>query len=781
MLLAGIDPLFVQAAHELTESGRVNLTRGIARAARNLVPNPWVRAADWIEQNLVIPNGSRPGPVVLDPIQKAICDAIQDDGVTHVLWLKPPRSGSTTLTACLVIWKAAYEGHDTIVYERGDKDAQDFHDKKLRPILEASTAIAHFLRPDSRSGIQDSWTDIYGTNGAAMQQRGVQSDSNFKAIRGALVDMQEVGDKAYGSGKEDSEGTKLGQAETRGAEYPFPKFNLGGTPTTVHCLIVTEYEKSDKRLLMMQFPCCTGAPQPFLPRVSEAGSKTEVKGAGLKFRCDAEDEVVEVGYECAHCGTWLREDQRNAIMSGGRFVASERKPKRKTYAGFYTWAIHSKDPFFEWANIVGKYRAQLADPRQAQEWQNLYLAQAFIPVVEGKRDPDGLAALCEDFGGVLPDGVLYVFVGIDTQRGSERRGQLPRHELVWVGVGANQEKWVLKRQVIERVPVMHVDDDGVVTEDWDRVDPFSPEAARLIWDALDAPCVRADGSTVLPSRVGVDTGYEGTKAMAFCAHKESRARKIVPFKGRNETWGHFGKRAPTIVEASAKRGRANLQLLGTYGLKDHIEVCLNAAPGDAFSFHYSLDLQDTDFFDQFTAEVLEENPRNPDLTRWAKERGEASNEAYDCVILALGAMHYHCAKNAKARLALGLDADTPAVRVRVALNGPRPDAHPRPDDGADAGAEDGGVARGDEATEKAKALVRAAMRGAPGLDRASVKAVAATVRQSRRAPTEQPSGPATAAEMLRRLQAADAPGTGRQDRREARPAGVRRHRAAVSF
>ncbi|KQU17529.1 hypothetical protein ASG63_08440 [Methylobacterium sp. Leaf94] len=173
MLLAGIDPLFIAAAHDLTEPGRANLRRGIRRGARNLVPNPRIPTADWIEDNLVIPNGSRPGPVTLDPVQRAICDAYDDDGVSHIIWRKPPRSGSTTLTACLTIKKSAYEGQDSIVYERSDKDAQDFYDKKLRPILEASTKVSHFIRPDTRSGIQDSWSDIYGTNGAAIQCRGV--------------------------------------------------------------------------------------------------------------------------------------------------------------------------------------------------------------------------------------------------------------------------------------------------------------------------------------------------------------------------------------------------------------------------------------------------------------------------------------------------------------------------------------------------------------------------------------------------------------------------------
>ena len=764
---ATIDPLFLAAAHDLTAPGRANLRRGVVRASRNLVPNPRVRTAAWIQDNIIIPNGSRPGPVVLEPVQEAICDAHDEEGVTHILWLKPPRSGSTTLTACLVIKKSAYDGQDSIVYERSDKDAQDFHDKKLRPFLEASTAIAHFLRPDSRSGIQDSWTDIYGTNGAAIQCRGVQSDSNFKAIRGELVDLQEVGDKAYGSGAgAEGEGSKLGQAETRGAEYPFPKFNLGGTPTTPRCLIVVEYEKSDKRLLMMTFPCCRGAPQPFHPRVSQAGTREEVKGAGLKFRCDAAGDVTEYGYECAHCGTWLREEQRNAVMAAGRFVASEPRPKRKGYAGFYTWGIHSKDPFFAWENIVAKYVAQRADPGQAQEFQNLYLAQPFVPVIEGKRDADNLESLCEDYGGVLPAGVLWIFAGMDTQRGSERHGQLPRHEIVWIGVGANGEKWILRRLVIERAPVEHVDDDGVVTQDWDRIDPFSPTAARLIWDALDAEFTKADGTRLRAARVGVDTGYETNLAMSFCAHEESRSRKVVPFKGRKETWGHFGKRAPAVTAGGVAVRRAQLQLLGTYGLKDHVELCLGLEPGAPSSFHYPIELQGTDFFEQLTAEHLESHDRDPDLTRWRKAKVDASNEVLDCVVLGLGAMHVQLARSSRTRKELGLDAQ--AGLARVALHGPRPKPEARPDD------EGGEVAEQDPGTERAKAMVRAALKGVV-TDKAAVREARDTVRTARLA--EKSASANSPADMLRRLRA-EGVGRGRADGRDGAPK-RRTYRAAV--
>ena len=49
MLHGTLDPLFLAAAYDLTEGGWGNLRRAIVRGARNLVPNPRVRTAAWLQ------------------------------------------------------------------------------------------------------------------------------------------------------------------------------------------------------------------------------------------------------------------------------------------------------------------------------------------------------------------------------------------------------------------------------------------------------------------------------------------------------------------------------------------------------------------------------------------------------------------------------------------------------------------------------------------------------------------------------------------------------------
>lgn len=674
----------------LTRLGRRRFKRGVARLASFLRANPFMRGVDWVHDVGFIPNGSRPGPAVLDVTQRAIFDAMQRFGVKTVVWLKPPRSGSSTLTAWMMLFKALYDGNDVIFYERSDQEGQRFQNKKLLPYWEASDKIVHFLRGDTKTGVQDSWSDMYPTNGASIQIRGAHADGNFKAIRGEWVFIDEAGDKVYSASTVDSEGNKIGQARSRYAEYPDGKLYLGGTPTTPNCAVVVEHEACDDKLhLVMPFPCCPDKPaQPFLPRVSQKGVKSEIPGPGLKFRCDDANEVVEIGYECAHCQTWLVEKLRNETMEAGEYV-SKKPPKGPVASvGIETWVIHSKDPSYAWSEIIKMYRAQLLNPTMQQVWQNLWLAQPYEPASIGRKDPHELAQRAEDYGAECPFEVIRTFAGIDFQRGSETKGKLPRVEIYTVGIGANEEKWVLGRKVIDRVPTQYVDEDGVVEEGWERIDPTGPEAMALIWAHLDEGYTRPDGTKIYATRVGVDTGYESTKVMALCSHPESRRRRLTPFKSRSERPSHFGKRAQVLATAPSRRGdRSGLKVtpIGSMALKDYIFQCLDIDPGQPFSWHFPLTLagDGDDFFEQLTAEELIEDVKNAELTSWAipRSRAGASNEALDCIVYALAAMHYEKAVNMRVKKDLALDPEAarkkprakPGSKPGVALNQLRAD------------------------------------------------------------------------------------------------------------
>ncbi len=297
---------------------------------------------------------------------------------------------------------------------------------------------------------------------------------------------------------------------------------------------------------------------------------------------------------------------------------------------------------------------------------------------------------CEDYGSPCPQQALQGYWGIDKQTGSERFGTLPRHEAVLVGIGRNEEKWVLARRIIDQVVFEHVDDDGVVTEDWERIVPFGPDAARQIWDMVDEPWVRPDGSVLPIRRVGVDVSDEQERGMAMCAHPESRRRRLLPMKGPSETWGYVSKRAQAITGSTVANAGVQLNLVGTQRIKDYLDLCIGMEPGQPFSIHFPKAVAGTDFFRQLTAEKLVFDEKRPGLSKWMKEHDHEPNEVLDCVVMAVAAMRYQWKKSATTRKAPSLDegiarprrmvarvsskedAKAPTVEAPVTLNASRP-------------------------------------------------------------------------------------------------------------
>jgi phage terminase large subunit GpA-like protein len=69
------------------------------RALASLVPPPRLRLSEWIEGEIVLPEGvsALPGRVRLWPYQIGIADAISDPEFERVTVVKPTRVGYTTL------------------------------------------------------------------------------------------------------------------------------------------------------------------------------------------------------------------------------------------------------------------------------------------------------------------------------------------------------------------------------------------------------------------------------------------------------------------------------------------------------------------------------------------------------------------------------------------------------------------------------------------------------------------------------------------------------------
>ena len=337
----------------LTEPGQDLFLGSLGFASDNLIPNPPMDIVDWCREYVVLPTSvsERSGPLVFSPIQSAIIRLTQEHGLHQVTFQKPPRWGSSLKAAAIILYNAFHEGRSIIYYERSESASQDLHDKVLLPIIENSPRLRQLMRPKTKAGVQDSWSDIILTNGAAIQLRSASNNGHFRAIKGNPILADEVSSKEWRDRSKNSEGSKLTLLRARLQQFAAPMLYAGSTPTKLgECVISQEYARSDMRIYVMPCPRCRDEIV-FEPNVQSVTDREQRRGPGLRYCRDENGKVADAWYECA-CGGLIEESEKLAMIRAGRFKITNPLGE-DGHAGVYAWAIHSTDPQSAW-KLIGK-------------------------------------------------------------------------------------------------------------------------------------------------------------------------------------------------------------------------------------------------------------------------------------------------------------------------------------------------------------------------------------------------------------------------------------------
>lgn len=126
------------------------IERVAANALRALIPPPRLRLSDWIEENVLLPQGvsAQPGPVRLWPFQREIVDAIGDPTIERVTLVKPVRVGFTTLLTSALAAYVANDPAPILCVLPAEADCRDYMVSDVEPIFAASPAVAEALAYD---------------------------------------------------------------------------------------------------------------------------------------------------------------------------------------------------------------------------------------------------------------------------------------------------------------------------------------------------------------------------------------------------------------------------------------------------------------------------------------------------------------------------------------------------------------------------------------------------------------------------------------------------------
>lgn len=607
---------------DIYETSRGALDAALADVRREaLAPSPQMRVSEWVEANfrLSAESSAEPGPLKLYGFQKGPLDAMGDPSLWGVAVMKSARVGYTMSLKASAAYYLDHDPTSVLIVMPTEDDARDFVKTEIEPAFRDTPALAAI----AGGGVaMDEWHTKFTRRGSVLRVRGAYSPDAFRRITSRI----NIGDEIDGGGWDNlaakSQGDKVRLLRKRGETYWNSKLVLGSTPTVAGLSRIEQwFLRGDQRRYYVPCPHC-GTMQTLV-----WGGRGEPHG--VKW---PKDRPQDAYYVCINADPddqahWIHERHKVWMDENGEWIATN-PDAEPGFASFHINALYSLFPAAAWGKLAQEFvdimrRPPGVERREAMRtFSNLVLGETFEEE-DGKRvESHDLLNRLEVYTAEVPDGVLFLTAGVDTQTADGGR-----FEVSIYGWGANGERWLIGHWILKDHPL---------------ADPRS-------WSSLEAllrrPFRTTTGHQIYIQGACIDSGGTYTQEVyAFTGRQPPRLRWWA-IKGRNNA---KGERSSDGVwpKTPTKTGLGSLlHLVDVDTAKDTLVRQLAAEPGEVGCFHWpsaslagSTPVDDL-FFTRLTREKQRAAPGRPGRTYWTSPTDQ---EPWDCLVYAYAAMMGLC-------------------------------------------------------------------------------------------------------------------------------------------
>ena len=518
------------------------------------------------------------------PYQREIMDAVSDKSIETVVVMSSAQVGKTEIINNIVGYYIHQDPAPMLVVQPTEKLAESWSTDRLSPMLRDSEVFKDLVK-DPRS--RDSGNKILYKRfpGGHITMAGSNSPSSLASRPVRLVLCDEV-DRYHAS--DGSEGDPVNLARKRATTFWNRKIVLTSTPTIKDLSrIEAAYLQSDQRRYYV--PC------------TSCGEYQTLKWGQIKWEKDKENlaEPESAHYVCEANGCVLLDTDKPAMLENGEWRA---EGETGNIAGFHLNELYS--PWVPWPRIVSEFLRAKLSPETLKTWINTTLGETWE---EGgdRVDETSLLARKENWGNAAPAGVVVITAGVDVQD--------DRLEIEIVGWGIREESWSLKFMVIHGDPSRG--------EVWDDLDILLEQTTR-----------HESGVNLRIACTCIDSGGHHTQGVySYC--KKRQMQRIFAVKGSS-----IAGKALVSRPSIGNRMRVKLFMIGTDTAKELIYGRLKILEPGAGYCHFPANYDET-YFKQLTAEkVVTRYNKGFPVRKWEKPAGRR-NEALDCRVYALAALH----------------------------------------------------------------------------------------------------------------------------------------------
>ena len=585
-----------------TRADEARLNAAIAKVIVAMKPPQRITVSEWADKyrRLTPESSAEVGPwrTSRTPYLKEPMDAFTDPKVKRIVIWASSQVGKSECINNMIGYAIDQDPSSILFIQPTTIDAKEYSKLRIAPMIRSCKVLkAKVADPKSRDSantvLQKSYPGGILTMCGSTEAHALAS----KPIRYVFGDERDRWAVSAGS-----EGDPWTLACARQITFYNSKAVEVSTPTVKGASAI---EKS----------YCAGTMEEWKSQCPHCGKFHEIEFENIRF--EKEEAVVagsktyritSIWYVCPSCGGVSTEATMKSQPA--RWEASN--PDAYANTGTRSFRLTSfVSPWASWESTIQLYLAAIGDSTALQAVYNT----RFGLLWEDRgdiEDEDSVMSRREEYTAELPDGVLCLTCGIDTQD--------DRLEYEVVGHGHFGETWGIKKGIIMGRP----DTDGV-------------------WTALDSVLdhiYRFDNGIGLRISIAfIDEGGHFTQDVRMRA-RERFSKKLFPIKGRGGDGVPYT--APPKKQKIMVNGRAIGQCWcyeigvdsGKQIIMDNIRV---KSPGSKYCHFPKRDDYGAGYFKGLLSERLVYNKERKNQWTWEKIPGHERNEALDCRNYALAA------------------------------------------------------------------------------------------------------------------------------------------------
>ncbi len=614
------------------ELDRSKLNRLLARVLAGMKPPEDLTVSEWADKKrrLSSESSAEVGPwrTSRTPYLKEIMDAFTDPKTCHIVLVAASQVGKSELLNNIIGYIIDQDPSSILFIQPTTIDAREYSKLRIAPMLRDTPCLRYKVAaPKSRDSGNTILQKTYPGGILTMCGSTEAHSLCSKPIRYVIGDERDRW--AASAGKE---GDPWELAMARQTTFHNAKAVEVSTPTIRgDSAIAKSFVKGTMERWKSKCPHCGEYHEIQWKNIRYDAPKTEVNGEQV---CTIEN----VYWVCPGCG--CVSDEATMKKQPARWEADAPDAYQNGVRSFWLNAFVS--PWASWESICLKHENALGDTNKMQVVYNTCFGQLWEDR-SGLQDPDTLLGRREDYGAELPEGVLVLTAGVDTQ------GDRMEYEIV--GHGHFGETWGIEKGVILGSPKDPATWDGLDTMVFDRVFRF------------------ADGVGLKVKRSFVDEGGLATgQVRQFC---QKRVNKnvfcIKGLYGPDRPFTDRPKKMKIIVNNSYKGTVWQYQIGVDSGKQSIMDALRVQAPGPHYCHFPRREDYGASYFNGLLSEHLVPEGKTRQRWVWKKIQGHERNEPLDCRNYALAAFD-----------TLPVDLDKQDRRIKIARGKCPPELPPAP-------------------------------------------------------------------------------------------------------